>query len=139
MLCYSNAVTMLRRQKMNENDMISKKELLEMYSISYGTLYRWKRMGLIPDEWFVKTASVTGQQTFFPKRLICERVELIQGMKDEKSLAALSNTLAGKEMSEEYLIVRTDFGEQKFRMSEVISVSVVKDTEEKTIIGRKSK
>ena len=28
---------------------ISKKELLELYGISYGALYRWKRMGLIPE------------------------------------------------------------------------------------------
>ena len=30
-----------------EQELISKKELLERYSISYGALYRWKRKGLI--------------------------------------------------------------------------------------------
>ena len=29
-----------------DEEMISKKELLERYGISYGALYRWKRMGL---------------------------------------------------------------------------------------------
>ena len=35
-------------------DLISKKEVLEKYSISYGALYRWKRMGLIPEAWFIR-------------------------------------------------------------------------------------
>ena len=35
-----------------EEELISKKELLEQYQISYGALYRWKRMGLIPEGWF---------------------------------------------------------------------------------------
>lgn len=34
-----------------DEDLISKKELLERYGISYGALYRWKRMGLIPESW----------------------------------------------------------------------------------------
>lgn len=57
-------------------ELISKKELLERYGISYGALYRWKRKGLIPEEWFLKKATVTGQETFFPKELICERVDV---------------------------------------------------------------
>ncbi|MCL2486473.1 MAG: YhbD family protein, partial [Oscillospiraceae bacterium] len=32
--------------------LISKKDLLEFTGISYGQLYRWKREGLIPEEWF---------------------------------------------------------------------------------------
>ena len=31
-----------------DEELISKKELLETFGISYGALYRWKRMGLIP-------------------------------------------------------------------------------------------
>ncbi len=123
---------------MNENEMISKKDLLDKYGISYGTLYRWKRMGLIPDEWFVKTASPTGQQTFFPKRLICERVELIQSVKDDLSLSSLADDLAGEEKKEEYLVVKTDFGEQRFRLSEVISVTVISN-ETKKLIWRERK
>ena len=29
-----------------DEELISKKELLETFGISYGALYRWKRMGL---------------------------------------------------------------------------------------------
>lgn len=49
------------------SNLISKKELLERYKISYGTLYRWKRMGLIPDDWLVKKSTFTGQETFSMK------------------------------------------------------------------------
>jgi predicted site-specific integrase-resolvase len=52
---------------MGDESLISKKELLERYGISYGALYRWKRKGLIPDEWFIKKSTVTGQETFFPE------------------------------------------------------------------------
>jgi hypothetical protein len=57
-----------------EQELISKKELLELYDISYGALYRWKRKGLIPEDWFIKKSTVTGQETFFPRKLICERM-----------------------------------------------------------------
>ena len=61
--------------KTNANEeLISKKALLEKYDISYVALYRWKRKGLIPEEWFIKKATVTGQETFFPRELICQRV-----------------------------------------------------------------
>ena len=67
---------------MNIEHLISKKELLARYGISYGALYRWKRKGLIPDEWFIKKSTTTGQETFFPEKLVCERIELIQEMKE---------------------------------------------------------
>ena len=41
--------------------LISKKDLLNDTGISYGQLYRWKREGLIPEEWFIKQPSFTGQ------------------------------------------------------------------------------
>lgn len=49
-------------------DLISKRELLERYGVSYGALYRWKRMGLIPEDWFLRRATPTGQETFFTGR-----------------------------------------------------------------------
>ncbi|MGP1909452.1 DUF4004 family protein [Metabacillus sp. JX24] len=73
-----------------EQEVISKKELLDETGISYGQLYRWKRKNIIPEEWFIKKSSFTGQETFFPKEKILERVEAIKGMKDEYSLDELS-------------------------------------------------
>ena len=56
------------------DELISKKDLLQETGISYGQLYRWKRERLIPDAWFEKRSSYTGQETFFPRTLILERV-----------------------------------------------------------------
>jgi DNA-binding transcriptional MerR regulator len=67
-------------------DEISKKDLLVETGISYGQLYRWKREGLIPEEWFIKRSAFTGQETFFPRTLMLERVRAILTMKDGLSL-----------------------------------------------------
>ena len=69
-----------------ENDVISKKEILELTGISYGQLYRWKRKSLIPEEWFIKKSSFTGQETYFPRDKILERINKIKDMKDDLSL-----------------------------------------------------
>lgn len=70
--------------------LISKKDLLAMTGISYGQLYRWKRSGLIPDEWFIKQSSYTGQETFFPREQILSRIQSIQDLKDKYSLEELA-------------------------------------------------
>ncbi|WP_163101236.1 YhbD family protein [Peribacillus alkalitolerans] len=70
---------------------ISKKELLELTGISYGQLYRWKRKNLIPEDWFIRKSAFTGQETFFPKDKILERIEKIQQMKENVSLDQLAD------------------------------------------------
>lgn len=72
---------------------ISKKELLKVTGISYGQLYRWKREGLIPEAWFVKRSSPTGQETYFPKNKILKRIQAIQRLKDQYSLDELAKFL----------------------------------------------
>ncbi|WP_264737963.1 YhbD family protein [Cytobacillus firmus] len=72
-------------------ELISKKEVLNLTGISYGQLYRWKRKSLIPEDWFVRKSTFTGQETFFPKEKILERVEKIQKMKDSLSLDELAD------------------------------------------------
>jgi DNA-binding transcriptional MerR regulator len=66
-----------------EPELISKKDLLLACGISYGQLYRWKRKGLIPEDWFVRKSAFTGQETFFPREKMLARVERILAMKDE--------------------------------------------------------
>lgn len=66
-----------------ENELISKKDLLELTGISYGQLYRWKRKSLIPEDWFIKKSTFTGQETFFEKDKILSRIDKIKNMKDE--------------------------------------------------------
>lgn len=74
--------------------LISKKDLLATTGISYGQLYRWKREGLIPEEWFNKQSSFTGQETFFPREEILARVTSILAMKDDHSLGELADILS---------------------------------------------
>lgn len=74
-----------------DEDLISKKKLLEVTGITYGQLYRWKRKHLIPEEWFIRKSTYTGQETFFPKDQILSRVEKIQQMKGDFSLADLAD------------------------------------------------
>lgn len=73
-----------------EDELIAKKDLLEMTGISYGQLYRWKRKQLIPEAWFIRKATFTGQETFFPKVKILKRVQSISEMKDTLSLDELA-------------------------------------------------
>ncbi len=68
---------------------ITKKELLEVMGISYGQLYRWKRQGLIPEEWFEKRPSSTGQETYLPKKKILTRIEDIKTLMADNSLDEL--------------------------------------------------
>ncbi|MFD3156160.1 YhbD family protein [Haloimpatiens sp. FM7330] len=77
-----------------EENLISKKELLSITGISYGQLYRWKRKKLIPEEWFIKKSSFTGQETFFPKDKILDRINKIKNMKDDLSLDEIANMFA---------------------------------------------
>lgn len=92
------------------DDLISKKELLDLTGISYGQLYRWKRKNLIPEEWFIRKSSYTGQETFFPKQQILPRIDKIIHMKEGLSLDELADvfspTLGEVEMSAQQLIDR---------------------------------
>ena len=108
----------------NEQSLISKKALLARYNISYGSLYRWKRKGLIPDEWFLRKTTVTGQETFFPEDLICERVELILSTKDDVLLDELAARLTGEKRNIGAIAVETNSGNHIFRQNDIRRVLV---------------
>ncbi len=78
---------------MDEERLISKKEVLAKMGISYGQLYRWKRKGLIPEVWFIRRSTFTGQETFFPRDKILERIARIKEMKDEHPLDDLAELI----------------------------------------------
>lgn len=107
-----------------EQELISKKELLELYGISYGALYRWKRKGLIPEDWFIKKSTVTGQETFFPRGLICERMELIQKQKDDTSLEELSKQFSTESKKNATVILDTVFGRKSFYLSDIKAIII---------------
>ena len=105
-------------------DLISKKEVLEKYGISYGALYRWKRMGLIPEAWFIRKSTATGQETFFRRDQVCPRVELILSRRDGTSLEQLAGELEGERQqrrSARQLIVEDRFGRREFTVEEIRS------------------
>lgn len=124
---------------MSNDNLISKKELLLRYNISYGALYRWKRKGLIPDEWFIKKSTTTGQETFFPEKLVCERIEMIQGMKDDILLDDLAQQLSGENRKNEFVVLDTEFGEKSFRLCDIKSIYLVDKYENKKDITNQIK
>ncbi len=101
-----------------EEHFISKKDLLQRYGISYGALYRWKRKGLIPEEWFIKKSTVTGQETFFDEQTICRRIELILSRSEEISLDELASQINPPVQSRKLVMV-TASGSKSFRLDEL--------------------
>jgi len=73
---------------------ISKKDILRETGISYGQFYRWKRMGLIPESWFRRRSTFTGQEAFLPRAKVLERIERIQELKDRLSLEEVAEMLS---------------------------------------------
>lgn len=127
---------------MVEEELISKKEVLELTGISYGQFYRWKREGLIPESWFIRKSTFTGQETFLPKQKILERIEKIKALKDTKSLDEIAQLLSpelkdrrfereeilglgwlSKEVLEYYETIRKEAGPFSFR--ELIFLAVI--------------
>ena len=94
-------------------------------SVIGGALYRWKRKQLIPDAWFIHRSTYTGQETFFPAKLVCERVETILSMKEDVLLDELARQLSGEEKRNEFIVLDTEFGEKSFRICDVRSIRLV--------------
>ena len=116
-----------------EENLISKKELLERYGMSYGALYRWKRKGLIPEDWFIRKATATGQETFFPENLITERVELILSGKNELELDELARKLRGEEKEAWVLLLDTSYGDKRFQLEEVKRILLIRGETQKDV------
>ena len=139
MLRYNTIVTLLRTcakseqggrflVNLKEENLVSKKQLLEKYSISYGALYRWKRKGLIPEEWFIKKSTSTGQETFFPKDLIFERVELILSKKEDVLLDELAEKISGEEKANAKIVIETVFGEKSILLKDIRRIKIIDES-----------
>jgi hypothetical protein len=126
---------------MNE-ELISKKDLLDLAGISYGQLYRWKRKDLIPEDWFIRKSTFTGQETFFPKQKILDRINRIQTMKENLSLDELADMfspnlsdlkLEGEELVRRNIVSKTvlnfylenEKGSVLFNFSRILEVFVL--------------
>lgn len=113
-----------------DEDLISKKELLERYGISYGALYRWKRMGLIPENWFLRRSTSTGQETFFYRQQICPRMELILSRSDSLDRLAQELHPVQEERPVRRLVVEDRYSTRSFRMEELQHVKVTEGERE---------
>ncbi|WP_332633941.1 YhbD family protein [Halalkalibacter flavus] len=103
-----------------DEELISKKDLLEQTDITYGQLYRWKRKKLIPDDWFIRKSTFTGQETFFPRDKMVERINRIKELKDTLSLDELANALSPKK--KDINISRKDFIERNIVSRNAIAI-----------------
>ena len=92
-----------------DEKLISKKDLLNLEQISYGTLYRWKRQGLIPENWFIHKATDIGQATFFPEEKILARIDRIKELKNELSVDQMQELFSAN--VESFKIPMKDFKE----------------------------
>ena len=101
------------------SELISKKELLELTKISYGQLYRWKRKKLIPEDWFIKKSSFTGQETYFPKEEILDRINRILSMKDDLSLDEIANMFSPN-------VAETSIKKENFKSKKVVDEITLK-------------
>lgn len=125
MLCYDKeklfSVTLLRRRGcgnlMEQEELISKKELLRRTGISYGQLYRWKRQNLIPESWFMKQSAHTGQETFFPKYKVLARISVILELKDQYSLEKLAVLFSPERAENTYQLETV---KQKLHVSSIV-------------------
>ena len=113
-----------------EEELISKKELLNKYRISYGALYRWKRMGLIPEDWFLRRSTSTGQETFFYRQQICPRMELILSRSDSLDRLAQELHPVQEERPVRRLVVEDRYSTRSFRMEELQHVKVTEGERE---------
>ena len=117
--------------------LVSKRELLEMYGISYGALYRWKRIGLIPASWFIRKSTPVGQETFFERDRRCPRIEMILSRKDGVSLEELADELIGekqKRSSQRCLVIETEYDKHTYPLEQLVSCSVTEGNSKKSLI-----
>ena len=117
-----------------EEELISKKELLNKYGISYGALYRWKRMGLIPEDWFLRRSTSTGQETFFYRQQICPRMELILSRSDSLDRLAQELHPVQEERPVRRLVVEDRYSTRSFRMEELQHVKVTEGEREVALL-----
>ena len=120
-----------------DEELISKKELLEQYGISYGALYRWKRMGLIPEAWFLRRSAPTGQETYFRRAQICPRIERILESRERVSLEALAEELAGQKqasVAERKLVLETAYGSKTYPLGELLHIYLTEGAQKTDIL-----
>jgi hypothetical protein len=103
-----------------EEQLISKKDLLDEADISYGQLYRWKRKNLIPEDWFIRKSTFTGQETFFPREKILDRISKIKQFKNDISLDDLADVFSPQ--NHKILMTKTELLERNIVTETLLSL-----------------
>ncbi|MBU1050481.1 YhbD family protein [Candidatus Bipolaricaulota bacterium] len=90
---------------MPSETLISKKDVLALTGISYSQLYRWKRLGIIPESWFVRRSTFTGQETYLPRDKILARITEIEAYKKTHTLEEVAGLLSAPESTRQAVCV----------------------------------
>jgi len=116
--------------------LISKKELLEMFGISYGALYRYKRMGLIPEDWFIRRSTSTGQETFFRREQIIPRMDQIteRGASLENLAAELNHRASPAPEPRAELLIQDAYGLHRYPLEALESVRLALGQEQTELL-----
>ena len=80
-------------------------------------------MGLIPESWFLRRSTPSGQETYFHTKQICPRVERILESKERVSLDALAEELAGQKQASaarRTLVLETKYGSKTYSLDELL-------------------
>ena len=80
-------------------------------------------MGLIPEAWFIRKSTTTGQETFFRRDQICPRLELILSRRDGRPWRSWQGSWRGRQQrrSARRLVVEDRFGQREFTVEEIQS------------------
>mgnify|MGYP002238136806 CR=1 FL=1 len=93
--------------------------------------------GTDPGAWFLRRSTSTGQETFFRRDQICQRIRLILDNKEHQTLDELAASLAEKRqtvLARRKLIIETAYGRREFPLEEVRSAVVAEGTHQEDIL-----
>ena len=84
-------------------------------------------MGLIPEDWFIRRSTATGQETFFRREQIIPRMELI--LERKASLEELARELNHRQSAapapKPALLIQDAYGLHRYPLEELDSVRLV--------------
>ena len=92
---------------------------------------------IVPEAWLLRRSTSTGQETFFRRDQICQRIRLILDNKEHQTLDELAASLAEKRqtvLARRKLIIETAYGRREFPLEEVRSAVVAEGTHQEDVL-----
>ena len=87
-------------------------------------------MGLIPEEWFIRRSTPTGQETFFRRDQIIPRMEQITERSASLGDLAQAMNPESEQVPEPVLVIRGRYGVHRFPLQDLEAVSLVRGEEQ---------